>query len=93
MSMNRKQAFENLAHHPWFGRRYAKLKGTAREMALEFLNKHQGATHDQFIPLVNRMFLDMPNKPKNWELALDLLTAASVASSNFEASQIGTQQR
>ena len=76
--MDRKQAFENLQHHPWFGKVFARLKPATKALALQFIEQHQSASHDQFIPLVNRMFLDK-ERPKQWELILDLLTAASVA--------------
>lgn len=76
--MNRKHSFLRLASHPWFSRIYARLNPKGHKLALEFIEKHNGANHNEFIHHVNRMFLDK-EKPPQWELILDLLTAASVA--------------
>lgn len=80
--MDRKAAFLALAQHAWFSRVFAKLSDKARQFALDFIDNHQAESHNDFIHHVNRMFLDVPEKPAGWPLILDLLTAASIAANN-----------
>lgn len=87
--MNRRQAFDNLATHAWFGKVHAKLKGEARAQALDFLRAHERDSHNDFIHHLNRMYIGNTAKPHGWQLVLDLLTAASVTVNNIETSQSG----
>lgn len=77
--MSRLAAFKALSNHPWFGRIYAKLTAPALIMALAFLEDNKDLSGDDFAFKVNRMFLDQPNKPKGWQIIMDLLTAACIA--------------
>lgn len=79
--LSRKECFDDLAKHPWFGKIYAKLKKPELQLCAEFIAKHDDLDQVKFEHAVNRMFMDMGDKrPKNWALILDLLTACAIAS-------------
>ena len=88
--MCRLDAFVQLEVHPWYGRHFKSLSDKAFKVAVDFMEETALLTHDEFVPAVNRMFLDKPEKPKGWELITELLT---VASRNCEESEKKPKQR
>jgi hypothetical protein len=75
--MTRLEAFYSLKHHPMYGPIYRKLTDGALHFCMHFLNEHQLCGTSDFGAAVNRMFLDLENKPKNRAIIQDLLTAAN----------------
>jgi hypothetical protein len=75
--MTRLEKFESLQNHPWLKKSWGKLKTVEREIARQFLNENAQLDRGQFEFKVNRMFLDQPNKPKNWTIILELLANAN----------------
>lgn len=71
--MTRAERWAALASHPWHAKRLAKLRPPERAFAESFIAAHGGASADDWQLRVNRLFLDDPQKPKNWTLIIDLL--------------------
>ena len=57
----------------WYGVLVARLKQNERDMVELFFEQHENKNCDEFIYIVNRMFIDKV-KPKNWALIMELLT-------------------
>lgn len=70
---SRLKKFHSYAKHGWLSKSYAKLSASEREMAEQFIRENDAKSKGDFELAVNRMFIDRPNKPKNWTIILELL--------------------
>lgn len=75
--MDRLTKFNELAKHAWFGKYYRKLSKGDIAIAIDFINKNADADKCVFEMRVSRMFLDMPDKPKRWQIIQELLANAN----------------
>jgi hypothetical protein len=75
--MSRLERFYELKEHAWFGKRFAKLKTAELEICEGFIMANESLSQNDFEIRLNSMFLDK-EKPRNWELILDLLANANV---------------
>lgn len=75
--MTRREKFEVLREHPWLGNIFKRLTVMDIRACLEFLKLHEGKNIDEFEYLVNRMFLDKPDRPKNSGIIQELLSCAN----------------
>lgn len=75
--MNREAAFEGLREHAWFGRQWRKLRAADLHIARDFLAKHAETEPGPFEEAVHRMFLDAPDKPRNFTLIQELLVCSN----------------
>lgn len=66
--------FWDFEKHPWLGKVFKKLSTEEINICLSFIEKNAGCSVDDFDQRVQRMFLDVPNKPKNWTSIMELLT-------------------
>lgn len=77
METSRREKFEILREHPWLGKIFRKLTLADMKLCIEFLNLHESKTIDEFEFLVNRMFLDKSDRPKNSGIIQELLSCAN----------------
>lgn len=74
--MDRREAFEALENHAWYGRHYARLRAPALGDARAFLEANEGLGKGAFEMALHRAFMDQP-KPKQWDIVRELLLAAN----------------
>lgn len=79
VNFNRLATFESYATHPWLGKAYKRLSMAERELVRRFIVDNNNLDKGAFEFKVNRMFLDQPNKPKNYTTILELLICANSA--------------
>ncbi len=77
MNLDRIYRFDALKYHAWFGKLFLKLKQPDLVLCYAFMSKHQDADVGEYEMLVNRMFLDLPEKPKNAGLIQELLICSN----------------
>lgn len=75
--MNRIEAFMGLASDPWYSRVWKMLSMGQTQIAEGFLRRNAGLDHLEFEHAVSRMYLDNPDRPKNYAVIQDLLLAAN----------------
>jgi hypothetical protein len=75
--MTRREAFTSLAYHPMYRSGYGRLSTQELALCSDFMLRHEADGANEFGAAVNRMFLDVPEKPKNKAMIQDLLTAAN----------------
>jgi hypothetical protein len=75
--MTRREAFASLAYHPMYRAALQRLSVQEAALCSDFLLQHEADGANEFGAAVNRMFLDVPEKPKNKAMIQDLLTAAN----------------
>lgn len=73
MSSAREIKFESLAAHPWLKKSFGKLSISELVLSRAFLAEGRHLDQAAFEKAVNRMFLDCPQKPKNWAVIMELL--------------------
>ena len=78
MSNLRLSHFDGLISDPWYGAAMRKLNRSEHSLCVAFLVEHEKLDKGAFEMAVNRMFLDKMERPKNWTLIADLLTAANI---------------
>ena len=76
--MDRLANFKSLKTHAWFNRVYKKLNAADIKFCEEYLNNNKHLDKNEFEFKVVRIFLDNPNKPKNWTLIQELLANSNV---------------
>lgn len=77
--MSRAIKFEALANHAWLGKSFKKLKKDELLLARNFLEQNAHLDKGQFEFAINRMFINYPNKPKNWTIILEMLANSNVS--------------
>lgn len=75
--MNRLKTFLSFEHHPMHGKPYRKLTKDDLKIAVLFLIDTVKLTHEEFGEWAVRYFLDLPNKPKNWNVIVTLWLEAN----------------
>jgi hypothetical protein len=75
--MKREQRFFTYKNHYWYGRLFQRLSVQDIQLCLGFIEKNSELEANKFIYEVNRMFLEVPVKPKNWTLIMELLTVTA----------------
>lgn len=73
--MNKEQSLDKLRNHIYYGKLYSKLNMKDKAEVVAFALVNFDLDKNDFEFKVNRMFLDMPDKPKNWTLICELLSA------------------
>lgn len=58
--------------HPT-GKILKRLTVSEQEMCVEFIMKHETLDQDNFILAVNKWFMDVQDRPKNWSHMTDLV--------------------
>lgn len=74
--MSRLSNFKSLETHAWLSRVYSRLTAAELKMALEFIEKRDNLSGDDFEAAINRMFIDI-KKPKHANEILELLACAN----------------
>jgi hypothetical protein len=77
----RRQKFESYATHPWLKKAFGKLSAAERTLARDFIDRHDQLLPGDFEYRVHRMFMDQPEKPKNWTVINELLVCCNSISS------------
>lgn len=77
INMDRVTAFNGLTVHPMLGRVFNKLTSEERALCRDFLAQHEALDKGEFELLVNRMFLDVGDKPMRWKEITELLACAN----------------
>lgn len=67
-----KLIFLELKNHAWLGRVFSKLTESDIRLCLSFIEKNIASA--DFDRDVQRMFIDVADKPKNWKHIMELLT-------------------
>lgn len=75
--MTRLLKFYGYEDHPWLRKDFAKLSSAERLMCITFIKQHEPLGRPEFAELVNRWFLDNPNKPKNWTVMVTLVASTN----------------
>ena len=73
----RLNAFRSYKSHAWLKKAYAKLKAPEVAVAEAFIAKNDSLPKGAFELAINRMFIDVSEKPKNYTVILELLTCAN----------------
>jgi hypothetical protein len=69
--MKYKESLEYVASHPWLKRVYSKLKCDDIDVIDDFF-KADFKDIDEAMLACNRMFMDIPIKPKRWAIILEV---------------------
>lgn len=69
---NSAKTFLSLKNHAWLGRVFSKLTQSDIQLCLSFIEKNISSA--DFDRDVQRMFIDVDDKPKNWKHIMELLT-------------------
>lgn len=77
--MSRLSVFYAYETHPWLKRVFNKLSKNEKDLAVAFITQNDGLNKGEFELRVNRMFMDVKDKPKNWTAVLELITCANSA--------------
>lgn len=70
-------ALLEVEHHPTLGSKYAKLSNAERAHLVKFCETHYDREPHVVEEAIDRMFLDVASKPKNWALISELLSNAN----------------
>lgn len=65
---------EATRNHPWNKRLFKKLTADDLTIIKTWFAMQDGLDKNQYFHNLHRMFLDMPNKPKNWALISEILS-------------------
>lgn len=74
----RLQKLESFKTHPWFKKIYKRLGNRDCAFMLETLNKLDHLTRDEYEMRINRLFLDVKDKPRHWKEIQELLANTNV---------------
>lgn len=75
--MQRLKKMIGLWGHAYYKKFMFKLKDLELAIIADFIKENEDLSRDDFVYKVNRMFLDNPNKPKNYALIQELLTVVA----------------
>lgn len=75
--MNRMQKLESLKTHAWLKRLFKKLNASDEAFMRSVILGNEHLDRGQFELMLNRLFIDVPNKPKNWKYILEALANAN----------------
>lgn len=74
--MSRLKEYETrLPYSEWWKR----LKTEGQAAVKNFISRHDHLTKGEFEQRANRLFLDLPNKPRNWSLISQILVNVNCA--------------
>lgn len=73
-SMEYTKSIEYVTTHPWLKNGFNKLKKSEIEIIYNFLSVSYSDKNEAMMAC-NRMFMDMPNKPKNWATIMEIVSA------------------
>lgn len=72
--MNKRlKKFESIKNDPWFGKIYSRLSTNEIELIRKFITENDSLNRSEFEFRLNRLFLDMTDKPKRWREITELL--------------------
>ncbi len=71
--MDRRQRFLDLKAHPLYSIALKKLTLPERDLMDKFLNDHLAESSSVWSIGVRKLFVDNPNKPKNWTVIYEAL--------------------
>lgn len=74
----RLDALEELKTDAWYGRCISKLKKIELEICETFIKNNDGLDRGQFEMAVNRMFIHVKDKPKQWTMISEILAVANI---------------
>lgn len=63
-----------MSTHPHYMGLIKRLNLAELELIDRFIKSNIGANRDEFVIKVNRMFIGVESKPKNWTLIQEILT-------------------
>lgn len=72
--MTRLLKFKRLSSHAWYCRLYSKLTKSEIIIAENFIESFNDFSAMEFESKINRMFLDLEKKPKNYKIIMELLS-------------------
>lgn len=75
--MNRTESLEITFKHPFLKKGFIKLKKEEIDFCYDFITKNSDTNPDEFEYRLNRFFLDIELKPKNWKIILELLSCSN----------------
>lgn len=73
----RVQALTQIPSHPWLSRVWARLTQAERAEVLDFVVHAGHLDRSAFEMAVNRMHLDVTDKPKHWKEIQEVLSCAN----------------
>lgn len=76
---SRIEIFHAYKNHAWLHKVYDRLSKSDIQICEEFIQSHDHLPKGEFEYAINRMFLDKPNKPKNYPMILEMLTCTNSA--------------
>lgn len=77
MISKRLSVFNSYETHGWLCKAFRKLNGAELQIARDFIDLNQHLSVGEFEICANRLFLDRPERPKNWTVILELLVACN----------------
>ena len=80
--MTRLEALKIKSGELYYRKLALKLTESEYDQVVQFIEDNDHLGHLEFEYAINRMFLDMPNKPKNWGVIMELIMACNTAA-NF----------
>jgi hypothetical protein len=75
--MTRLEKFRSYSTHAWHQKTFKKLKPAEIAVAEKFIADNDHLPKGDFELKLNRMFLGVADKPKNFPIILELLTCAN----------------
>lgn len=70
----REHNFEILKVDHWYKPLILRLREKELNLTVDFIRNNSGLTIGEWEMAINRMFLGVLNKPKNWTLIMEILT-------------------
>lgn len=75
--MKRIEKFHSLKNHAHYARYYTALKQKDIALISEFISENETLKKDEFEMKMNRFFLELKDRPKNWAMLSELLMIAN----------------
>lgn len=72
--------YKSLKADAWYKRIISRLSESDHELAISFFTANGGLNNDELEMKINRLFLDMKDKPKRWKEIAELLSATNTKS-------------
>jgi len=74
----RLQKFRSLKEDAYYRKYFKKLSSSDIKFIESFIEANKDLPRDEFEIKANRLFIDNPNKPKNWVALIEFLTSSNI---------------